>query len=66
MTKKTVVQFSARCTDYGWEVSVAGPDKRTMIFKTVPAMLSWIDKNLQAPEHPPVIPPDGSPVAMAA
>ncbi len=66
MTKKPTTQFSARYIGYGWEVSVAGPEKRTMVFKTVMAMLSWINKNLEVPVNPPVIPPDGSPLALAA
>jgi len=65
MTEKTT-QFSARYIDHGWELSVAGPDKRTMVFPTIMSMLSWIDKNLKVPVNPPVIPPGGSPLAVAA
>ncbi len=60
-------QFSARYVGHGWELSVVGPDKRTLVFPTKLAMLSWIDKNVEVPVDPPGgTSPDGTGQAIAA
>ncbi len=66
MTREPTTQFSARYVGHGWELSVAGPYKQTLVFGTTLAMLSWIDKNLEVPEEPPAGPPGGDGLAIAA